>query len=84
MVMNNQDFTRWPPAEQEAETGPDYVALVIEWEDVADVDVAPVAQREQAARDLVKPDLFKKIALGAGALGALLVARWGIHRLRHA
>lgn len=78
ITMLNEDFTQWPHA---TEQGPDYVAIVIEWEGVAPV-VTPVSQprRELAA---LSP-ILKKLAIGAGALGALLVAGWGIQRLRHA
>lgn len=85
MDMPNQDFTRWPHDEP-AETGPDYVALVIEWEDVADASGTPTTTQSQLdkAPELLPAGLLKKLALGAGALAALLFARWGIQRLRHA
>lgn len=75
--MPNQD---WPPVEEPAESGPDYVALVIEWDDIGDAEneITEVLERPR-----VDPSLVKKLAIGAGALGALLFARWGIHRLRH-
>jgi len=75
--MANQD--EWPHVDAPAEAGPDYVALVIEWDDVED-DVTQVVERSHVA---ASPDL-KKLMIGAGALGALLLARWGVHRLRHA
>lgn len=75
--MANQD--EWPHVDAPGETGPDYVALVIEWDDVED-DVTRVVDRPHA---VASPDL-KKLMIGAGALGALLLARWGVHRLRHA
>jgi hypothetical protein len=72
--MPNQD---WFPVE---EPGPDYVALVIEWDDIGDTDneITGILERPR-----VDSSLFKTIAIGAAALGALLFARWGIHRLRH-
>jgi hypothetical protein len=75
--MANQD--EWPHVDAPAETGPDYVALVIEWDD-AETDVTQVVERPHA---VASPGL-KKVMIGAGALGALLLARWGVHRLRHA
>lgn len=75
--MANQ---QWPYGEEVAETGPDYVALVIEWDDLED-KVTEVLDRPALA---TAPRVLKKVAIGAGALAALLLARWGIHRLRHA
>ena len=75
--MPNQ--SPWLHSEAPAETGPDYVALVIEWDDVAE----EVTQVTPPVPPIHLPSVFKKIAIGAGALGALLFARWGIHRLRH-
>ena len=75
--MANQE--EWPHVGAPAETGPDYVALVIEWDD-AESDVTQVVDRPHVAPS---SDL-KKVMIGAGALGALLLARWGVHRLRHA
>lgn len=74
--MANQD--EWPHVDAPQETGPDYVALVIEWDDSED-DVTQVVERHVAP----SPEL-KKVMIGAGALAALLLARWGVHRLRHA
>jgi hypothetical protein len=70
----------WLHSDVPAEAGPDYVALVIEWDDGAE-DVNQVTPR---VPPIQIPSIFKKIAIGAGALGALLFARWGIRRLRHA
>jgi hypothetical protein len=78
VIMLNQDFTQWPHA---TEQGPDYVAVVIEWEGVAPV-VTPVSQPRRARASLAP--ILRKLAIGAGALGALLVAGWGIQRLRRA
>jgi len=86
--MPNQ--ATWLHSDAPAETGPDYVALVIEWDDLAE-DVTQVTPRMGVAemlkarlQQLDVRSLVKKISIGAGALGALLFARWGIHRLRHA
>lgn len=75
--MANQQ--EWPHVDALAETGPDYVALVIEWDEVEDItQVVDRSELEPA------PHVLKKVMIGAGALGALLLARWGVHRLRHA
>ena len=71
--MANQ---QWPQYDEPGEAGPDYVALVIEWDD-AENNVTQTLERP-AARSLLN-----KLALGAGALGALLFAGWGVHRFRH-
>jgi len=57
--------------------GPDYVALVIEWNDEDDdssVRVEPAYPH----------GTIRTIAAVVGALGALLFAAWGIRRLRSA
>lgn len=66
--------------------GPDYVALVIEWEDAAqpfrvDSDITVPIASVRRVRNYSLPS-FARTALGA--LGVLLVARWGLRRLRHA
>lgn len=77
--MANQQ--EWPHGDSPAESGPDYVALVIEWDDVdVDNDITQVVERPVVTPS---PDL-KKAMIGAGALGALLIARWGVNRFRHA
>jgi len=79
----------WLHADAPAETGPDYVALVIEWDELPD-EVTQVTQRsvpallKQRLQQIEVPPLVKKVAIGAGALVALLFARWGIQHLRHA
>ena len=58
--------------------GPDYVALVIEWDDAENqitlVNVPRVASTGLAA----------KIAAAVGAVGALALATWGLRRWRAA
>ena len=75
-MANEQE---WPHVDAPQETGPDYVALVIEWDDSED-DVTQVVDRHHP---VASPDL-KKVVIGTGALAALLLARWGVHRLRAA
>lgn len=77
MLSRMANQTEWQHVDAPAETGPDYVALVIEWDD-SENDVTQVIPRSPVAPS---PDL-KKLMMGAGALAALLVARWGVHRLR--
>ncbi len=65
--------------------GPDYVALVIEWSDPDDPD--NVASLVSSERFLEPPQAAipgRAIAAALGALGALALAVWGIHRLRAA
>lgn len=79
--------------------GPDYVALVIEWE-------GPVgALDDQVTMRTAAPNRFHQlvdklhlqpvldaasklpgatIAKALGAIGAVALASWGVHRLRHA
>lgn len=69
----------WIPEENPALAGPDYVALVIEWDDDAQTQVsaAPTATRFPRA-------LFQVAGTVLGALGAIALGAWGIHRLRAA
>lgn len=60
--------------------GPDYVALVIEWNDEEDDDSVRVTQLEPTS----PRSTLRTIAAVVGALGALLFAAWGIRRLRSA
>jgi hypothetical protein len=59
--------------------GPDYVALVIEWNDEDDSSM-----RVPRAEPTYPRATFRTIAAVVGALGALLFAAWGIRRLRSA
>jgi hypothetical protein len=62
--------------------GPDYVALVIEWNDEDDAvtliaeDIPPEPERRTGKA--------RTIAAVLGALGALVLAAWGLRRLRAA
>jgi hypothetical protein len=56
--------------------GPDYVALVIEWDDEA--DEATLVRSKEPSR----VPSGRMIAAMAGALLAIGVATWGLHRLR--
>jgi hypothetical protein len=65
--------------------GPDYVALVIEWdepvileelEDAVTLETRPIRPP--------MPSLLAPVAKGIAAIGAVVFALWGIHRLRAA
>jgi hypothetical protein len=60
--------------------GPDYVALVIEWNDEEDDSAALITHAEPA----YPRGTIRTIAAVVGALGALILAAWGIRRLRSA
>jgi hypothetical protein len=60
--------------------GPDYVALVIEWND-EDEDSDALGSRSEPS---YPRGTVRTIAAVVGALGALLLAAWGIRRLRSA
>ena len=62
--------------------GPDYVALVIEWND--DDDVATLVTSSLAVEPPRSTGTVRTIAAVLGALGALMLAVWGIRRLRSA
>lgn len=60
--------------------GPDYVTLVIEWNDKDDDEVTAVSAEVPAIA--APPRLARKIATVIGALVALALATWGLRRLR--
>jgi hypothetical protein len=67
--------------------GPDYLALVIEWNDEDEEDeedVATLVTREIRREPASRAGTIRTIAAVVGALGALLFAAWGIRRLRAA
>jgi hypothetical protein len=69
--------------ESPALEGPDYVALVIEWDQLAD-RIEGELEAEPTER-IVKPFPLGAIAAAAASLlGVFALARWGIHRLRAA
>jgi hypothetical protein len=59
--------------------GPDYVTLVIEWDEGAD-EPTMVSSKQPA----LSSSRGRKIATAVGALVALALATWGIRRLRAA
>jgi hypothetical protein len=68
--MSTQDVREETPGLD----GPDYVALVIEWEDD---DAATLVRAKEPSH----APIGRTIAAIAGALIALGVATWGLHRL---
>ncbi len=66
--------------------GPDYVALVIEWDEIADNLEREITQPNvQIERPVtLRSRLVRMIAPALGAVGVLGLAAWGIHRLRAA
>ncbi len=58
-------------------SSPDYLALVIEWDDADE----PTLVREQ---DRSVPALIQVASVALAGLGAIALAAWGIHRLRAA
>jgi hypothetical protein len=64
----------WIPDDNPALVGPDYVALVIEWDDSADAT-------QRIERNSGTPVALLQLAGAAVAgLGAIALAVWGIHR----
>jgi hypothetical protein len=71
--------------------GPDYVALVIEWDQIADqIEGELQRDHEQKSADtgvwamLQRGTRMRRLMAAAGALAAFALAAWGIHRLRAA
>jgi hypothetical protein len=72
-----------------ADEGPDYVALVIEWDQLADRLEGEITERTLVAvAPAPVPPLelspVRVLAAALGALGVLGATWWGIHRLRAA
>jgi hypothetical protein len=59
--------------------GPDYVALVIEWDDIADTIENEITEKTTQ----VVPQRHRLASVLAG-LGVIALAAWGVHRLRAA
>ena len=62
--------------------GPDYVALIIEWNE--DGEGASVVGSELDQETTRRTSTARMIAAVLGALGALALAAWGLRRLRAA
>ena len=70
----------YPSEEVPGLEGPDYLALVIEWNDEEDDPATLVTSPEPAH----PRSTIRTIAAIVGALSALILAAWGIRRLRSA
>lgn len=70
--------------ETEADDGPDYVALVIEWDNIADELEGQSTSPTEAPAAMSTPPRPRRGSLAsiAGVVGALALVAWGIHRLR--
>lgn len=64
--------------------GPDYVALVIEWNDAEEERVTAPTGSEALSEPAPRTSTTRTIAAVLSALGALLLAAWGLRRLRAA
>jgi hypothetical protein len=60
--------------------GPDYVAIVIEWDE--DSEAATLVSAQDALGSSTTHSTARKIATVVGALAALVFATWGIRHLR--
>jgi len=75
--------------EPEPSEGPDYVALVIEWDDLADEledelenQIAAPEETSAPAAPVASPMRTSRLVKIAGAVGALALAVWGLRMLR--
>ena len=60
--------------------GPDYVTLVIEWND--DSDAATLVSAQEPTGPSIAHSTARKVATVVGAFAAVAFATWGIRRLR--
>ena len=112
--MNKQPHGTWVgiPEESTLTSGPEYVALLVEWDEPMDLPIdeaiaeaadeaiaeaAAEAAAEPIVEEIAETQVTRKtlatrldqlpvrtIAVAVGALGAIGLAAWGIHRLRAA
>ncbi len=66
--------------------GPDYVALVIEWDELAGTLKSEISTEQLVPQDraFARSLTLRPIAAAVGAIGVILAAAWGVHRLRAA
>jgi hypothetical protein len=64
--------------------GPDYVALVIEWDELADTIEDEITQKTVEPRPVRGASLRWMVGAAIALVGAIGVLTWGIHRLRAA
>ena len=89
--MNNHLYGTWVGMPEESDE-PDHVALLIEWDEPLDepldeaivekIAETQVTQKTLPTRTTKLP--VRTIAAALGAIGAIGLAAWGIHRLRAA
>jgi len=79
MVMNKYNH---PGHVDPGLEGPDYVALVIEWDEPVMLDALDDAVTLETTA--VRPPLPSLLAPIVATMGAVVFALWGIHRLRAA
>jgi len=100
--MNKQPHGTWVsiPEESTLTSGPEYVALMVEWDEPMDLPIDETiaeAADEPVVEEIAEAQVTRKtlatrldqlpvrtIAAAVGALGAIGLAAWGIHRLRAA
>lgn len=82
LVMQKQYSGTFPEFADDAPSlnGPDYLALVIEWDEISPEDDIT----KKTVKPIVAPSTLSKLVLAASALGLFLLAKWGVRRLRHA
>ena len=64
--------------------GPDYVALVIDWDELADTIEDEIARASSTAIEEPRFQPLRLIVAALGTLGVLGLAAWGVHRIRTA
>ena len=69
------------PQDDPALDGPDYLALIIEWDDAAEPTAVLIEESREAPRRKVTS---RTIAAVLGALGTVMLAAWAIRRFRAA
>ena len=77
-------MSSYPTSEIQELDGPEYVTVVLEWDDLAwndEDEPTRVRSRRPRASGLTKG---RTIATAVGALSALALATWGLARLRSA
>lgn len=87
--MQKQPTTPWIPDENPSLNGPDYVALVIEWDQIADHLEAGAVEDEIPTEvtqriEHVPYALLQLAGVAVGAIAVIGLAAYGIHRLRAA
>lgn len=87
--MDKQQHGTWVgiPEESTVMNGPDYVALVIEWDEEPGEPVEAIAETQVTSKTLATRLAhvpLRMLATAIAAVGAIGLAVWGIRRLRTA